>query len=106
LRYRESVGSTSKRQYTYVTLIPWRDYGIFTAERLRTQMSRYEYSDRPPTGGWIMEVRKGPVHVGNVRKNRTTGRYQFFRGKVNAIRPVLEEPVLEVLLEEIEKLDL
>jgi hypothetical protein len=53
-----------------------------------------------------MEVHKGPVHVGNVRKNRTTGRYQFFRGKLNAIRPVLEEPVLEVLLEEIEKLDL
>jgi hypothetical protein len=69
-------------------------------------MSKYEYIDRPPTGGWILEVRKGTIHMGNVRKNRTTGRYQFFRGSKNAIRAMREEPTLDALIEDIEKLDL
>jgi hypothetical protein len=69
-------------------------------------MSRYEYVDRPHVGGWIFEVRKGASHVGNIRKNRVTGRYQFFRGSRNAIRPMLEEPDLEVLRDRIEELDL
>ena len=69
-------------------------------------MTKYEYVDRPPSGGWIMEVRKGPVHKGNIRKNRTTGRYQFFRGSHNAIRPMLEETDVETLKERIEELDL
>jgi len=69
-------------------------------------MSKYEYKERPPTGGWILEVRKGPTHLGNVRKNRTTGRYQFFRGSRNAIRAMREESTLDALIESIEKLDL
>ncbi len=69
-------------------------------------MSRYEYVERPPWGGWIMEVRKGQSHKGNIRKNRTTGRYQFFRGSRNAIRPALEEPDVEALKKRIEELEL
>jgi len=69
-------------------------------------MSKYDYVDRPPSGGWIMEVRKGPSHKGNIRKNRTTGRYQFFRGSRNAIRPSLEESDIETLKKRIEQLDL
>jgi len=69
-------------------------------------MSKYEYVDRPPRGGWIMEVRKGLSHKGNIRKNRTTGRYQFFRGSRNAIHPSLEESDIETLKERIEELDL
>ena len=57
-------------------------------------------------GGWILEVRKGDSIKGNIRKNRTTGRYQFFRGSRNAIRPMLEETDIETLKEQIEKLDL
>jgi hypothetical protein len=69
-------------------------------------MGKYEYLDRQPTGGWIAEVRRDRSHVGNIRKNRTTGRYQFFRGSRNAIRPMLEESDLQMLIKEIEKLDL
>jgi hypothetical protein len=69
-------------------------------------MAKYEYVERPPTGGWILEVRKGPSHKGNVRKNRTTGRYQFFRGSRNAIRPSIEESDIETLKKRIEELDL
>ena len=69
-------------------------------------MTRYEYVDRPPSGGWVMEVRKGGAHKGNIRRNRTTGRYQFFRGSHNVIRPMLEETDIETLKERIEELDL
>ncbi len=69
-------------------------------------MGRYEFVDRPHTGGWILEVRRGGSHLGNVRKSRVTGRYQFFRGSANAIRPMLEEADLETLKEAIERLDL
>lgn len=69
-------------------------------------MSKYEYVDRPPTGGWVSEVRKGSSHKGNIRKNRTTGRYQFFRGSRNVIRPSLEETDIETLKKRIEELDL
>ena len=33
--------------------------------RERNYMSKYEYVDRPPAGGWVLEVRKGPSHKGN-----------------------------------------
>jgi hypothetical protein len=69
-------------------------------------MSRYQYPDGTLTGGWILQVRDGARHVGNVRKNRVTGRYQFFRGSKNAIRPMLEEPDLETLKQRIEEIDL
>jgi hypothetical protein len=69
-------------------------------------MSRYEYPEGTHTGGWILQVRDGTRYVGNVRKNRVTGRYQFFRGSKNAIRPMLEEPDLETLKRRIEEIDL
>jgi hypothetical protein len=69
-------------------------------------MSKYEYVDRPHVGGWILEVRKGASHVGNVRKDRVTGRYQFFRGSRNATRPMLEESNLETLKARVEEVDL
>jgi len=69
-------------------------------------MSKYEYVERPITGGWVLEVRKGLSHKGNIRKNRTTGRYQFYRGSRNAIRPTLEEADIEALKARIEELEL
>ncbi len=69
-------------------------------------MSKYDYVERPITGGWMFEVRKGLSHKGNIRKNPTTGRYQFYRGSRNAIRPSLEESDIETLKERIEELNL
>ncbi len=39
-------------------------------------------------------------------KNPVTGRYQFYRGSRNAIRPALEESDIEALKQRIEKLEL
>ncbi len=72
----------------------------------RRTMSKYDYVERPPTGGWILEVRKGASHKGNIRRNRVTGRYQFYRGSRNAVRPSLDAVDVETLKREIEKLDL
>jgi len=69
-------------------------------------MSKYEYIEKPAGTPWLMEVRKGRSHKGNIRKSPVTGRYQFFRGSVNVIRPVLEESDIDTLIEGIEKLNL
>ena len=69
-------------------------------------MSKYEYVEKPLGGGWLMQVRKGSSHKGNIRKNPITGRYQFYRGSVNAIRSAIEESNIDTLKEKIEELDL
>jgi hypothetical protein len=71
----------------------------------RAAMSKYEYVEKGSGRGWMMEVRKGASHKGNVRKNPITGRFQFFKGPRNAIRTTLEEPDLATLVAGIEKLD-
>ncbi len=67
---------------------------------------KYDYVERPISGGWLFEVRKGPSHKGNIRKNPVTGRFQFYRGSRNAVRPLIEESDIELLKERIEGLDL
>jgi len=69
-------------------------------------MGKYEYVGRTPSGGWLMEVRKNGSPKGNIRKNPVTGRYQFYRGRLNVIRPSLEESDMEALKARIEELDL
>ena len=69
-------------------------------------MSKYEYVNRAPSGGWLMEVRKGQSLKGNIRKNPVTGRYQFYRGSLNATRPMLEDSDMEKLKKRIDELDL
>ncbi|HEY3275354.1 MAG TPA: hypothetical protein VGJ94_01945 [Syntrophorhabdaceae bacterium] len=69
-------------------------------------MGKYEYVDKPPGTPWVMEVRKDGSCKGNIRKSPYTGQYQFFRGKVNAIRALFEETRIDALIEKIEELDL
>ena len=69
-------------------------------------MSKYEYVKKTSGGPWLMEVRKDSAHKGNIRKSPVTGRYQFFRGSANVIRPSLEESDMDTLIEGIEKLNL
>jgi hypothetical protein len=69
-------------------------------------MAKYEYVERPPRGGWLAEVRKDGAPKGNIRKNPVTGRYQFYRGRLNVLRPSLEESDIEALKKRIEELDL
>lgn len=69
-------------------------------------MSKYAYVKKPTGERWWMEVRKGNSCKGNIRKNPYTGRYQFYRGASNVLRPSLEEADLETLKTFIEELDL
>jgi hypothetical protein len=69
-------------------------------------MSKYEYIEKPSSLRWWMEVREGSSCKGNIRRNPYTGRYQFYRGAANVLRPSLEEAELEALIAGIEELDL
>ena len=69
-------------------------------------MGKYDYVERPPSGGWLLEVRKEQSHRGNILKNPVTGRYQFYRGSRNATRPMLEASDMETLKQRIEELDI
>jgi hypothetical protein len=69
-------------------------------------MAKYKYVEKPSPGRWWMEVRKGSSCKGNIRKNPITGRYQFYRGAANVLRPSFEEADLEALIHLIEDLDL
>lgn len=69
-------------------------------------MSKYDYITKSLSGGWIMEVRKGSSCKGNIRKHRITGRYQFYRGSKNVLRPMLEDIDIERLKEKIEALNM
>jgi hypothetical protein len=69
-------------------------------------MPKYEYIEKPSPGRWWMEVKKGSSCKGNIRKNPITGRYQFYRGAANVLRPSFEEANLEALIILIEELDI
>jgi hypothetical protein len=69
-------------------------------------MPKYEYIEKPSPRRWWMEVKKGSSCKGNIRKNPITGRYQFYRGAANVLRPSFEEADLEALIHLIEDLDL
>jgi len=69
-------------------------------------VNKYEFIEKPSSGRWWMEVRKGSSCKGNIRKNPFTGRYQFYRGAANVLRLSFEEADLEALKARIEELDL
>jgi hypothetical protein len=69
-------------------------------------MTKYKYIEKPSSGRWWMEIRKDSSCKGNIRKNPVTGRYQFYRGAANALRPSFEDADLEALIAHIEELDL
>ncbi|MCX5807385.1 MAG: hypothetical protein NT010_15190 [Proteobacteria bacterium] len=69
-------------------------------------MTKYDYKEKPSSVRWWMEVRKGSVCKGNIRKNPFTGRYQFYRGAANVLRPSFDEADLEALIARIEEVDL
>src|SRR5208283_1238814 len=45
-------------------------------------MNSYWYREyKTLAGDWALEVRRGVVPIGNIRKNGSTGRYEFFKGR-------------------------
>lgn len=62
----------------------------------------FNYTEKDLLGGWKIEVRKGPTHIGNIRKNPSTGAFQYFKGLQNQLNPSFEESSLEKIKNRIE----
>jgi len=41
------------------------------------------YHEKDLLGGWVIEVRKGLVHVGNIRRHPFNGEFQYYPGSNN-----------------------
>jgi len=62
----------------------------------------FQYTERDLLGGWRIEVRIGRKFIGNIRKNPSTGAFQYFKGQNNILTPFLEEDTLANLKRKIE----
>ncbi len=65
-------------------------------------MEPYKYEEKSLLGGWKIEVKKGAIHIGNIRKNPTSGAFQYYKGPNNVLNYSFEEDDLEVLKKRIE----
>ena len=66
-------------------------------------MSDFKYNEKDLTGGWCIEVRKGPFPVGNIRKNPSNGAFQYYPGMDNILTWKFEERSLDTLKQKIEQ---
>lgn len=60
------------------------------------------YQEKDLLGGWLIEVRKGIAHIGNIRKNPLNGNFQYFPGPNNQLNQAFEEVDLDTLKQRIE----
>jgi hypothetical protein len=54
-------------------------------------------------GGWIVQVRKQGIHVGNIRRTTLDSGYAYYRGKDNQLTASLHNASLDELKKAIEK---
>lgn len=75
-------------------------------EKLRRRrllaMKGFMYKEKDLLGGWSIEVRKGIVPIGNIRKNPSNGNFQYFSGPSNQLNWSFEEADLDILKQRIE----
>ena len=62
----------------------------------------FKYQEKDLLGGWLIEVRKGIIHVGNIRRNPSSGKFQYYLGPSNILTITFEEDDLDVLKQRIE----
>ena len=62
----------------------------------------FKYQEKDLLGGWLIEVRKGIIHIGNIRKNPSNGKFQYYPGPNNMLTVTFEEDGLDVLKRRIE----
>ncbi|GAH64606.1 unnamed protein product [marine sediment metagenome] len=62
----------------------------------------FRYKEKDLLGGWLIEVRKGPAHIGNIRKNPMTGAFQYYSGPNNQLNWSFEDDNLDSLKKRIE----
>ncbi len=60
------------------------------------------YLEKDLLGGWVIEVRKGLVHIGNIRKNQMSGEFQYYPGPNNQLNPTFRGFNLAALKQSIE----
>lgn len=63
--------------------------------------SRFTYKEKDLLGGWKIEVRKGRVHIGNIRRSPSGG-FQYFSGPNNQLNWSFEDSSLDNLKKRIE----
>ncbi len=65
-------------------------------------MNSYWYREyRTIAGEWAMEVKRGVVPIGSIRKNESTGRYEFFEGRDTVVTPLYDGVDLNTLRQRI-----
>ncbi len=65
-------------------------------------MNSYWYREyKTSAGDWVLEVKRGVVPIGSIRKNESTGRYEFFKGRDTAVVPLFDAVELNTLREKI-----
>jgi len=64
--------------------------------------NKFEYKEKDLLGGWSIEVRKGEIPIGNIRKNPQNGALQYFHGINNILNYTFQENNLDVLKKIIE----
>jgi hypothetical protein len=70
--------------------------------RLNNIMNSYWYREyRTLAGNWALEVRRGVVPIGNIRKNESTGKYEFFEGRDTVVVPLYDGVDLNTLRQRI-----
>lgn len=63
----------------------------------------FQYKEKDLLGGWSIEVKNGSIVLGNIRKNPSSGAFQYFSGRNNILNPSFEENNLDDLKRRIEK---
>jgi hypothetical protein len=64
-------------------------------------MNAYWYREyKTLAGEWALEVKRG-APIGNIRKNESTGRYEFFKGPNTVVVPLYDGPDLNTLKQRI-----
>ena len=64
-------------------------------------MSDITFQEKSLLSGWCIEVRKGPFHIGNIRRNPSSGAFQYYNGRDNQLNYKFEEVKLEHLKEKV-----
>lgn len=60
------------------------------------------YLEKDLLGGWVIEVRKGLVLIGNIRKNQMSGEFQYYSGPNNQLNQTFRGFNLDAIKQRIE----
>jgi hypothetical protein len=61
-------------------------------------MTDFEFKEKVTLGGgWSIEVWRGIIVIGHIRKNAVTSGYDYFHGRHNVLNPRLGDANLEEL---------